>query len=137
VQDQRFIENAKNDKFVSDYMRWIGHTEFGPHYIPVYNKDLTFDDCMDINHWVEQWVLTYQSCHEQFKDTQNVHFVCYEQICSSRSYWSDVLDLLKIQTKYDFKFIESQKEIESDIDYRISGEGQSLYSELLQCSFRN
>jgi len=136
-QHLQFIESAKNDKFVSDYMRWIGHTEFGPEYIPIYNKNLIFEDYMDINHWLEQWLLTYQNCHIKFKDTKNIYFICYEQICSSKDYWLDVLNLICIENKVDFKFIESQKEVTIDIDNRISGKGLSLYSELLQYRFRN
>ena len=135
-QHQRFIEIAKNDRFVSDYMRWIGHTEFGPNYIPIYNKNLNFEDYMDINHWLEQWLLSYQNCHEKFKHTENVYFVCYEQICSSKNYWLDLLHLLELRNKSEVKFKVSQTEIENDIDSRISGKGLSLYSELLQHSFR-
>ena len=136
-QHQKFIESAKNDRFVSDYMRWIGHTEFGPNYIPIHDKDLFFEDYMDINHWLEQWLLTYQNCYEKLKDTKNIYFICYEQICSSKDYWSDVLGLLGIKNRVDFKFIESQKEIAIDLDSHISGKGLSLYSELLQYKFRN
>ena len=118
-------------------MKWIGHTEFGPNYIPIHDKNLTFEDYMDINHWLEQWLLTYQNCHKKFKDTKNIYFICYEQICSSKDYWSDVLNLICIENKVDFKFIESQKEVTIDIDNRISGKGLSLYSELLQYRFRN
>ena len=136
-QHQQFIESAENDRFVSDYMRWIGHTEFGPNYIPIYNKNLTFDDYMDINHWLEQWLLTYQNCHEKFKDTKNIYFICYEKICSSKDYWLDVSNLVCIENKVDFKFIESQKEVTPEIDNRLSGKGLSLYSELQQYRFRN
>ena len=30
TQHKKFIDDAKNDKFISKYMKWIGHTEFGP-----------------------------------------------------------------------------------------------------------
>lgn len=136
-QHQQFIESAKNDRFLSDYMRWIGHTEFGPNYMPIHNKNLIFEDNMDINHWLEQWLLTYQNCHEKFKDTKNIYFICYEQMCSSKDYWLDVSRLLRIKNKIDFKFIESQKEVTIDIDNGISGKGLSLYTELLQYRFRN
>ena len=136
-QHQQFIESVKNDRFVSDYMRWIGHTEFGPNYIPIYNKNLIFEDYIDINHWLEQWLLTYQNCYEKFKDTKNIYFICYEQLCSSKDYWSDVLNLTCVENKVDFIFIESQKEVTIEIDNRISGKGLSLYSELLQYRFKN
>ena len=136
-QHKQFIESAKNDRFLSDYMKWIGHTEFGPNYMPIHNKNLIFEDYMDINHWLEQWLLTYQNCHEKFKDTKNIYFICYEQMCSSKDYWSHVSRLLRIKNKIDFKFIESQKEVIIDIDNRINSKGLSLYSELVHYRFRN
>ena len=42
-------------------MKWIGHTEFGPNYIPIHQKDLTYKNDMDINHWIEQWYLSYKN----------------------------------------------------------------------------
>ena len=135
-QHQKFIETAKNDLFVSDYMRWIGHTEFGPNYTPIQDENLIFKNYLDINHWLEQWFLTYQNCYEKHKDRKNIYFICYEQLCSSKDYWLDVLKLLNIKNEYDFKFKETQKEIAIEIDHRISEKGQSFYSELLQCDFR-
>ena len=40
-------------------MKWIGHTEFGPNYIPIQNQNLNFQNDLEINHWIEQWYLTY------------------------------------------------------------------------------
>ena len=136
-QHQRFIESTKNDIFVSDYMRWIGHTEFGPNYIPIHNKNLIFKDDMDINHWLEQWFLTYQNCYEKLKDKKNVYFICYEKLCSSKDYWLDVLRLLNLNNNLDFKFRENQKEIAIKIDQNINDRALLLYSELLQYKFRH
>ena len=61
TQHEKFIEDSKNDKFISKYMKWIGHTEFGPNYIPIYNQNLNFQNDLEINHWIEQWYLTYLS----------------------------------------------------------------------------
>jgi len=131
-QHLRFIEDTKNDIFISNYMRWIGHTEFGPNYIPIHNKNLIFKHDLDINHWLEQWFLTYQNCYEKLKDTKNIYFICYEQLCSSKDYWIDILKLLNIKNKYDFEFKESHKEISIQINQHISDKGLSLYSELLK-----
>ena len=38
VQHKKFINFSKEDKFISNYMKWIGHSEFGPNYIPIQNK---------------------------------------------------------------------------------------------------
>ena len=135
TQHKKFIESTKNYRFISDYMRWIGHTEFGPNYIPIQNKNLTFKDYMNINHWLEQWFLTYKNCYEKLKDTANIYFICYEELCSSKDCWLDIAHLINISNEIDFKFKESQKQIVNQFDCGISEKGLSLYSELRLFSF--
>ncbi|MDC1066657.1 sulfotransferase [Alphaproteobacteria bacterium] len=129
-QHKKFIEVSKKDKFISNYMRWIGHTEFGPNYIPIHNKNLNFKNDLDINHWLEQWYLTYNNCFKSLIDKSNVYFICYEQLCSSKEYWSDILKKLAIKETYDFEFRVSQKDIPLEIENGISNKASSLYSEL-------
>ncbi len=135
IQHKRFIEISKNDIFISNYMRWIGHTEFGPNYIPIHNKNLYFKNDLDINHWLEQWFLTYQNCREKLKDKKNIYFICYEQLCSSKEYWIDILKILNIKDIYDFKFKVSHKKISNEIDRCMRDKGLSLYSELIEFKF--
>lgn len=129
-QHQRFIEYSKKDKFISSYMKWIGHTEFGPNYAPINNDNLNFLDYSDINHWLEQWYLTYQNCFTTFNRNENVFFVCYEQLCSSKKYWFDILHRLNIKAKYDFEFKESFKDISLHINKDIMNQSLSLYAKL-------
>ena len=136
-QHQLFIDLSKNDTFISDYMKWIGHTEFGPNYIPIHDKHLTFRDHLDINHWLEQWWLTYQHCYTHLAHRNNIYFICYEKLCSSEDYWIDILKLLKIPHLYDFEFKESHKTIRLDINEGIIEEASSLYSKLYDRSTLN
>ena len=62
TQHKKFIKLSKKDHFVSQYMNLIAHTEFGPNYLPIKNKSSVFNDYFDINHWLEQWYLTYLDC---------------------------------------------------------------------------
>ena len=129
-QHQRFIEDSKNDNFISNFMKWIGHTEFGPNYIPINKKSLCFGDDLNINHWLEQWHLTYQNCYEVLKNKENVFFICYEKLCSSDKYWLEILRILDIKETYEFQFRESRKNISLEIDDGISNKGLALYSKL-------
>jgi len=129
-QHKRFIEDSKQDKFISNYMKWIGHTEFGPNYTPIHNRNLSFKNNLDINHWLEQWYLTYHNCLEILTNKENIYFNCYEQLCNSKEYWLDVLKILDIKETYDFAFKESKKDISLEIDNGISNETSSLYTEL-------
>ena len=136
TQHKRFIEDSKKDKFISNYMKWIGHTEFGPNYIPIHNKNLSFDNDLDINHWLEQWYLTYFNCLESLKDKDNVYFICYEKLCTSKEHWLDVLKILDIKQTYGFAFKESRKEISLEIENGIGNKASSLYSELSSIALR-
>jgi hypothetical protein len=131
-QHQRLIEDSKKDNFISNYMKWIGHTEFGPNYIPIHNKNLCFEDDLNINHWLEQWYLTYKNSYKNLKNKENVYFICYEKLCSSSEYWLDVLQILDIKEMHDFEFKESNKVISLSTDEDITYKGLSLYKELSQ-----
>jgi hypothetical protein len=131
-QHQRFIEYSNKDYFISNYMRWIGHREFGPNYIPIFKKNLYFKDNLNINHWLEQWYLTYQSCYENLKNKENVYFICYEKLCNSREYWLEILKILNIKETYDFDFKESNKVISLEMDENITHKVLTLYKELSQ-----
>lgn len=134
-QHRRFLDGSKNDAFISNYMRWIGHTEFGPNYIPIQGKHLFFRNHLDINHWLEQWILTYQNCYTHLKYRNNIYFICYEKLCSSNDYWINILELLNIKNKYDFEFKGSYKKIPIGTNDGITKKASSLYSEILEFSF--
>lgn len=131
-QHKRFIEHAKKDNFIASYMKWIGHTEFGPNYIPINNKDLCFCDSLTIDHWLEQWHLTYKNCYENFKDKENIYFICYEKLCNSSQYWLEILRISNIKDTYDFEFKESNKLISHITDEDITQKALSLYKQLSQ-----
>ena len=131
-QHKRFIEDSKKDNFISNYMKCIGHSEFGPNYIPIHDKNLCFEDNLNINHWLEQWHLTYKHCFDNLKNNENVYFVCYEKLCNASEYWLDILKILNIKDKYSFQFKESNKAISLEMDEDITHKGLSLYKELSQ-----
>lgn len=135
-QHKRFINNSKKDRFISNYMRWIGHTEFGPNYIPIHQKDLTYKNDMDINHWIEQWYLSYMNCYKTLEFKDNVRFISYEELCSSKEYWFDILKMLKIERTYNYEFKESQKDIHIKVDENIANKALSLYMDLSNIALR-
>lgn len=131
-QHRLFLEYCKQDKFILNYLKWIGHKEFGPGYIPIHKKNLFFEDYLDINHWLEQWTLTYQHCFDTLQGKSNIYFICYEKLCSSKEYWEDIMCLLGIEKKYNYEFKESRKDILLSIDDFNRSKGLTLYKELSQ-----
>jgi len=130
-QHKKFIKDSKEDRFIANYMKLIGHTEFGPEYNPIYKRNLNFKNDLDINHWLEQWFLVYQNCFKIHQDKNNVHFICYEKLCSSKEYWFNILRMLDIKNIYDFEFKESYREISSNIDSELANKAKSLYSKMV------
>jgi hypothetical protein len=126
-QHKKFIKDSKEDKFIANYMKLIGHTEFGPEYKPIYKRNLNFKNDLDINHWLEQWCLVYQNCFKTHQDKNNVNFICYEKLCSSKEYWFNILRMLDVKNIYDFEFKESYREISSNIDSELANKAKSLY----------
>ncbi len=129
-QHKRFIKDSKKDKFISNYMNWIGHTEFGPNYIPIHDENLCFADNLTINHWLEQWYLNYKQSFDNLKNNENVYFICYEKLCNMKDYWIDISKILDIKETYNFKFKESKKVISLEMDEDITFKVLSLYKEL-------
>lgn len=131
-QHIKFIENSKKDKFISDYMKWIGHTEFGPNYIPINKKNLFYFNDLDINHWLEQWYLAYKNCYETFQNCPNIYFISYERLCRSDEYWHELLKILEIVDPKNFSFKESLKEVSQPEDLILNKKAYSLYAQLDQ-----
>ena len=129
-QHKRFIKASEKDKFISNYMNLIGHTEFGPNYIPINKKEIKFDNNFELNHWIEQWYLTYRNCFNAFRANKNIHFVCYEDLCGSKDYWIKILRMLNIEIIYDFDFKESRNEIDSRFDDDLLNKALNIYSKL-------
>ncbi len=130
TQHKKFIEDSKNDKFISKYMKWIGHTEFGSNYIPIKNQNLNFHNDLEINHWIEQWYLAYSDAFQSLKNKSNIYFISYEKLCLNKDYWFQIQKFLNIKKAYDFEFKESKKVIQYDIDKELKEKVISLYSNL-------
>ena len=130
TQHKKFIEDAKNEKFISKYMKWIGHREFGPDYIPIHHQNLNFSNDLEINHWIEQWYLTYSDTFLSLKNKKNIHFISYEKLCLNKDYWFEIQKLLKMKEQYEFEFRESKKDISYNIDRGLKKKVMSLYFDL-------
>ena len=129
-QHKKFIADSKEDIFISNYMTWIGHTEFGPNYIPINQKNLNFVDHLNINHWIEQWHMTYKACYSMFKENPNISFISYEKLCNDKEYWLNILKIVGIDKPYNFIFRESVKEIHHAFNEELCQETLKIYDEM-------
>ena len=83
-QHSRFCEQQEKDKFIEDYMAWLGHHEFGrthkPFYfgsVPMIESDFPTES---LNYWLKNWNDTYDFLLNTVGDESI--FFCYESLCA-------------------------------------------------------
>ena len=105
-QHKKFIALQKKDKFYLEYMNYIGHSEFGSGYKQLHDKNTIFLDTNEVNHWLEQWYITYQKLL-LLSEKINMQFICYEKLCNDSKSWDTLLDKLMINKKYSNNYRQS------------------------------
>tara|TARA_S200000501_G_scaffold330980_1_gene332660 strand:- start:85 stop:1053 length:969 start_codon:yes stop_codon:yes gene_type:complete len=129
TQHKKFISLQKNDDFIRKYMSLIGHSEFGLDYMSQFDNNLKYSDSNNINHWLEQWFLTYRML-SQFLNSSQVLFVCYEELCKNHFIYRSVLDFIDISFVHGFDFRLSLKEINLEYDSELYNKCLNSYSNL-------
>ena len=110
-------------------MSLIGHSEFGIDYMPQIDKNLKYSDPQNINHWLEQWYLTYNML-SQFLNNPQVLFVCYEELCKNHMVYRSILDFIGNNLFHEFVFRLSLKEINLDYDLELYKKCLGFYNNL-------
>lgn len=81
AQHRMFLERDKTDKFAAQYMAWLGHHEFGPHFKPYAAPNVVATDTLTQDYLWSYWVDVYTKLLENGLD--HVHFFNYDAFCES------------------------------------------------------
>jgi hypothetical protein len=111
-QQNNFTNLQNKEKFILDYMNFLGHNEFGLNHKPWFTPEFYFNR-NDINYWLEQWIKFYDFVYLKHKDESNYcKFVCYDKLDSSL-YLKRLNNFLQIDSKTKTKFdISSKKNLD-------------------------
>ena len=104
-----FSSIQQSDKFITKYMNYLGHNEFGLGHKPWFDP-INFLNNEDINYWLEQWYLFYKNIYSKLKKNKNIKFILYDFL-DNKEYvkkFSEELNLNNI----DFNFTISKKNIQ-------------------------
>ena len=134
-QHMKFVKEQNEDSFIRDYMKWIGHSEFGLDYKMIHPSNLLYPNEKEFNHWLEQWYLTYKSVLELSAEHGEFYLIGYESLCNNPNVWVNVKDLLGINQEIKFLFKESKKVIGQTFDNNLSDRCYRLYESLVSKSF--
>ena len=143
-QHQNFLRIQKQDPFASEYMRAIGHYDFGQNLCPI-DFDGWFDrretkNANSIAFWLEYWVASYK--HLLTENAHILNFLSYEALCEFPEH--SVKNLAHIVGSLDPEALVStatligrprEKVIDTkDIPPSLLREANSIYAELREVS---
>ena len=135
-QHKKFVSIQQSDSFVSKYMEWIGHSEFGLTYKPLYTNDISYADSNSFDHWLEQWILSYQHLVADFAYHNNITFVSYEKLCENAQTWEAVKDICEIRNDYnpENKFILANQSRDHNCSRGLAVRAKAIYDQLTELS---
>jgi len=130
LQHKKFLKEQKKDMFTLDYMTWIGHSEFGQGYEPIISFNLKNQNDMHLNHWLEQWYLSYKQVSELPIERESFALICYESLCDGPEVWEKIKELIDVDPNIIFEFRQSKKIIDEDFDEGLLKRCNDLYEDL-------
>ena len=111
---------------------WIHWSEFGLNHKPWF-KPKFYNDKNDINYWLEQWILFYQTSFKNFLTNKNCKFIIYENF-SNKETISNLSKFINIEIECSSKFTKNKKILDFNTDKLLTKKCYSLYSELSENS---
>lgn len=79
TQHQRFLSLHDDDAFARDYMKWIGHFDFGANFRPIdfAGRGAAASEAASPDFWLRYWIDAYSHAEQS---APHVKFVCYEKL---------------------------------------------------------
>ena len=114
TQHLHFSKLQRQNDFIRKYMNYLGHHEFGINHTS-WKKPNTYNSYQDINYWLEQWILFYESIYEKYNNYSNCKFVIYEKLDDKRTI-VDLANFVEIKFSNNFKFKVSHKDCPLNFD---------------------
>lgn len=86
AQHRHFREDQRADRFILDYMGWLGHHEFGLGHRPfVFGGERPAGDPDTLGYWLSLWCGVYEALLARHRG--EVRFVSYDRLCTEPAVW--------------------------------------------------
>jgi len=142
-QHLNFSSIHSEDSFARDYMRALGHYDFGENLKPVnfsnWMQHSRYSNPVMIEFWLEYWIASYEFLLKQ--EIENAGFFCYEFFCERPEYSLDKLSKFAGVVDKD-KFVGQADRIKTPIKHvpekklpaDLILKANELYEKLKACS---
>jgi len=127
-QNKNFSNLQSKNKFITSYMNYLGHNEFGFNH-KYWHKPEIFLDQNDINYWLEQWKLFHLNIINNYKSLKNFFLICYEDFCSNEIEKKKLSKILGIKIQ-SFSTEISEKKINYNFNENLKNECIEIYDTL-------
>jgi hypothetical protein len=142
-QHKNFVSIHEQDQFARDYMRDIGHYDFGANLKPVdFNKwrgRARFKDPMTVNFWLEYWLESYR--YLVALDLPQITLVSYDELCRHPQQGLEALAALTGMSHPEDLVSQQQRlspakphELPDDADPALIAETRELFEQLKAAS---
>ena len=129
-QHKNFLFYQKENKFIKEYMNYLGHHEFGIDH-KHWNEPINFRDKNNINYWLEQWYLFYHDIYNKYKNNKNCLFINYEKLHDS-NYVKKISSFVKCSTENELKFLSKKKQLKYSFDHDLKKKCLELFRKISQ-----
>lgn len=136
VQHRRFSAKQQDNRFFRDYMKWLGHFEFGLDHLAFFHPVLIDSSPDHLDYWLQLWIQVYERVLE-FEGTR-ILFISYEDLCgrseeSIRSLWTRIsLDVNTPRIE-----LKAPASVEISASTTLSQKAEEIFIELQQRSLLN
>ena len=114
--------------FEPDNIKSLEHFEFGLDH-KFWNKPKTFNDRLDINYWLEQWLLFFDKIIKYYSKNKNILIFKYENL-EKQTMLDKIAKKISLINKDVLEFKIKNKEIDIYFDQKLFNECMKLYSEV-------
>ena len=134
--NKKFSILQTESTFIQNYMKFLGHNEFGIGSKHIYSAFENKYQKNNINYWINYWLNVYK-LYQSNNLNKNIKLVCYENIKFNEK---KLLDFLKLERfDYDFKVFKKDHDYEIfeelNVDKKLYEEAILVYENLIKYSF--
>ena len=130
TQHLHFSKLQRQNDFIRRYMNYLGHHEFGINHMS-WNEPNTYNNYQDINYWLEQWILFYESIYKKYNNYSNCKFIIYEKLHDERTI-NDLTNFVEIKFSNNFKFKVSHKDFSLNFDEDLYKYAEKTYLKFIK-----
>lgn len=131
-QHELFTKEQGEDKFVLQYMNWLGHHEFGLGQRPfVFGGQRPSGDPKSLAYWLEIWCGVYGALLARHQG--EVTFVSYDQLCTDPSVWENLAARanLPVENTGADKLRHVARDVNDEVPADLAARAEVLHKELL------